>query len=88
MLVCIIITMKTKKYTASKHFTQAMESRTYLTMEKCVAVIEAPLKVEQQEDGRFKFWGVELGGTRYLRVVTEADKLEIVTAMRDRRFKP
>lgn len=79
--------MKTTKYKASKHFEAAQIQRPYLTLENCAAVIDSPLKMIQQDDGRFVFWGEEQGTGRFLRVVTEADKLEVITAFRDRRFK-
>ena len=47
------------------------------------------MRVEPQENNRFRFWGAvpELGG-RYLRVITLADKLTIHNAFLDRGFKP
>jgi hypothetical protein len=55
----------------------------------CSQVVQSPIRVEQQENNRFRFWAVvpELGG-RYLRVITLADKLTIHNAFPDRRFKP
>lgn len=55
----------------------------------CIRVIETPIRVEPQEDDRFRFWAAvpELDG-RYLRVVTLADKMTIHNAFPDRRFEP
>jgi hypothetical protein len=55
----------------------------------CARVVKEPLRVEPQEQNRFRFWAVvpELEG-RYLRVVTLADKETIHNAFLDRRFKP
>ncbi len=66
-----------------------LRERAYLTREMCIRVIESPLRVEPQENNRFRFWGAvpELGG-RFLRVVTLSDKLTIHNAFLDRRFRP
>jgi hypothetical protein len=55
----------------------------------CVAVVENPLRVEPQEDDRFRFWAAvtELD-RRYLRVITLTDKQTIHNAFPDRGFKP
>ena len=51
-------------------------------------VVEEPMKVEAQEDNRYRFWGTvpELRG-RVLRFVTLKDKRTIHNAFPDRRFK-
>lgn len=66
-----------------------LRERLYLTREMCIRVIEFPLRVEPQENNRFRFWGAvsELDG-RFLRVVTLSDKLTIHNAFLDRRFRP
>jgi hypothetical protein len=66
-----------------------LKERPYLTRAMCIQVIEAPLRVERQENDRFRFWGAvpELEG-RFLRVVTLSDKLTIHNAFLDRRFQP
>jgi hypothetical protein len=68
---------------------QILRKRLYLTKAMCVRVIENPIRVEPQEQDRFRFWGQieELGG-RYLRVVTLSDKVTIHNAFLDWRFKP
>jgi hypothetical protein len=68
---------------------EVLRKRPYLTKDMCIRVVQAPLRVEQQEHNRFRFWAAvpELGG-RYLRVVTLDDKLTIHNAFPDRRFKP
>jgi len=52
-------------------------------------IIENPIKVEQQEHNRFRFWGSisELKG-KFIRVLTLEDKRTIHNAFPDRRFKP
>ena len=68
---------------------EVLRKRPYLTKEMCIRVIESPLRVEPQENNRFRFWAAvpELGG-RYLRVITLADKRTILNAFPDRGFKP
>jgi hypothetical protein len=52
-------------------------------------VVRSPIRVEPQEQDRYRFWGSvdELQG-RFLRVVTLSDKLTIHNAFLDRRFQP
>jgi len=68
---------------------EVLRKRPYLRKEWCIRVIERPLRVEEQEGNRFRFWGEieELEG-RILRVVTLSDKVTIHNAFPDRRFKP
>jgi len=67
---------------------EVLPKRPYLTKEMCVRVVENPIKIEPQENNRFRFWGKieELEG-RVLRVVTLDDKVTIHNAFLDRRFK-
>lgn len=73
-------------------FTEYFESvvlvrRPYLRREWCIAVLRNPLRVERQQDNRWRFWArVPDWGGRYLRVVTLDDKLTIHNAFPDRRF--
>lgn len=66
---------------------EVLRKRPYLKKEWCIRVCRHPLKAEQQEDNRFRFWGEieELEG-QVLRVVTLADKKTIHNAFPDRRF--
>lgn len=68
---------------------EVFRKRPYLKKEWCVRVCENPIKVEKQEDNRYRFWGEiqELEG-RFLRVITLEDKKTIHNAFLDRRFKP
>ena len=36
---------------------QVFRKRPYLTKEICIRVIENPIRVEPQEEDRFRFWG-------------------------------
>ena len=67
---------------------EVLRKRPYLQKEWCIRVCEKPLRVEPQENNRYRFWGVieELEG-RILRVVTLSDKRTIHNAFPDRRFK-
>lgn len=67
---------------------EVLRKRPYLKKEWCIQVIQNPLKIEPQEQNRFRFWGVidEFGG-RVLRVVTLEDKQTIHNAFPDRGFK-
>ena len=68
---------------------QVFRKRPYLTKEICIRVIENPIRVEPQEEDRFRFWGkVEEFPGRFLRVVTLSDRVTIHNAFLDRRFKP
>lgn len=67
---------------------EVLRKRPYLKKELCIQVVENPIKVEAQENNRFRFWGEveELDG-RILRVITLEDKITIHNAFLDRRFK-
>jgi len=77
------------EYQYTEYFeNQVLRKRPYLRKEWCIRVIEDPIRVESQENNRFRFWGTveELGGA-FLRVVTLEDKVTIHNAFPDRRFK-
>jgi hypothetical protein len=77
-------------YAFTSYFeTQVLRKRPYLTKEICIRVLRSPIRVELQEQDRYRFWGAvdELEG-RFLRVVTLSDKLTIHNAFLDRRFQP
>ena len=67
---------------------EVLRKRQYLTKEFCIQIIENPVRIERQENNRFRFWAKvdALGG--FLRVVTLEDKVTIHNAFLDRRFKP
>ncbi|MDY6837819.1 MAG: hypothetical protein SWH78_07580 [Thermodesulfobacteriota bacterium] len=82
--------MTVQEYHYTNYFkNEVLRKRPYLKEEWCIRVIEHPLRVEEQEGNRFRFWGEieELEG-RILRVVTLSDKVTIHNAFPDRRFKP
>ena len=67
---------------------EVMRKRPYLKKEWCIQVLKNPIRVERQEENRFRFWGVieELEGI-ILRVITLDDKITIHNAFPDRKFK-
>ena len=76
-------------YQFTKYFeNEVLRKRPYLRKTWCIRVCENPLRVEPQEQNRFRFWGEveELKG-RILRVVTLGDKKTIHNAFPDRGFK-
>ena len=69
--------------------TKVLQKRAYLRREWCIEVLESPIRVERQANGRMRFWGRPLAlEGRVLRVVTLEDGLTIHNAFPDRRFKP
>ena len=68
---------------------EVMRKRPYLSKEWCIRAVEEPLRIERQENNRYRFWaGVpELGG-RILRVITLEDRVTIHNAFLDRGFRP
>ncbi len=68
---------------------EVLRKRPYITKEMCIRAVESPLRVEPQDNNRFRFWAAvpELGG-RYVRVITLDDKMTIHNAFPDRGFKP
>jgi hypothetical protein len=68
---------------------EVLRKRPYIKKEWCIKIIENALKVEPQENNRFRFWGVvdDLEG-RVLRVVTLEDQKTIHNAFPDRGYKP
>ena len=67
---------------------EVLRKRPYIKKEWCAMVIKNPLKVEEQEDNRFRFWGeIQEMESKILRVITLEDKITIHNAFFDRRFK-
>jgi hypothetical protein len=77
------------KYKFTKYFENwVLVRRPFIKKEWCINIIENPIKVEKQDDNRYKFWGrVPELGNRIFRVVTLEDKITVHTAFPDRRFK-
>jgi len=58
---------------------EVLRKRPYLQKEWCIRIVENPLRVQPQEQNRFRFWGAvaELEG-RIVRVITLSDKKVII----------
>jgi hypothetical protein len=70
---------------------QVLRKRRYLTVEMCRKVIDAPLRLDVQDDGRIRHWGkVSLPDEtekRILRVVTLEDGETLHNAFLDRGYR-
>ena len=78
------------EYRFTEYFEQeVLRKRPYLRREWCIRAVETPLRVERQDDNRYRFWArvPELEG-RVLRVVTLDDQTTIHNAFPDRGFIP
>ncbi len=75
------------KYT-SYFENDVLAKRPYIKKEWCEEVVSSRDFVEEQPDGRFRFWGqITEYANRYLRVVTLSDQITIHNAFFDRGFK-
>jgi hypothetical protein len=76
-------------YRYTKYFlNEVLRKRSYVKKEWCIQIIENPLKVEKQENNRWRFWGkIEEFDNKIFRVVTLEDKKTIHNIFPDRRFK-
>jgi hypothetical protein len=74
---------------ATSYFiTNVMLRRPYLKEEWIEDVLKSPLRIQEQPNGRIRYWGFISEESKYLRVVTEADSETVHNAFFDRRFKP
>ncbi|HUQ19256.1 MAG TPA: hypothetical protein VM099_06550 [Gemmatimonadaceae bacterium] len=65
-----------------------MRKRPYLKKEWCIRTIKRPLRVERQENNRWRFWArISELDHRALRVVTLSDRITIHNAFPDRGFR-
>ncbi len=75
--------MKTTRYFRE----QVLRKRPYLKEEWCALALRAPVRREQQTDGRIRHWVFIPELERYLRVVTLNDDETVHNAFPDRDFK-
>ena len=76
--------MKTTRYFDE----QVLRKRPYLKREWCERIIARPVRREQQQDGRIRYWGYVDGlGGRALRVITLPDGITVHNAFPDRGFE-
>ena len=68
-----------KDYKFTSYFkNEVLRKRPYLKKELCIRVVESPVKIERQENNRYRFWAqIKELNDRFLRVVTLDDKLTI-----------
>ncbi|HAO22461.1 MAG: hypothetical protein BWK80_36370 [Desulfobacteraceae bacterium IS3] len=67
---------------------EVLKKRSYLKKEWCIEILKNPLKMEEQEGNRFRFWGrVKEFDNKIFRVITLSDKITIHNAFPDRGFK-
>ena len=79
--------METYKYT-QYFLNEVMRKRPYISKKWCVQIIENPIKVEKQENNRYRFWGrIPEFKNKVFRVVTLENKTTIHNIFPDRRFK-
>nr|VFJ63887.1 MAG: hypothetical protein BECKFW1821C_GA0114237_10052 [Candidatus Kentron sp. FW] len=65
-----------------------LRKRPYIKRQWCEQVVSLKRYVEEQPDGRFRFWGqIPEYENRYLRVVTLPDQRSVLDAFFDRNFK-
>ena len=65
-----------------------MFRRPYLKMEWIIEVLNNPIRIEIQPNGRIRYWGYISEANKYLRVITEPDGETLHNVFFDRRFKP
>ena len=77
------------KYKFTPYFeNEVLRKRPYIKKEWCIQVIENPIKIEPQENNRFRFWGkIDEFEGKILRVITLEDKITVHNAFPDRGFK-
>ena len=67
---------------------EVLRKRPYIKKDWCIRIINNYIKLEKQENNRYRFWGViDEFDSKILRVVTLKDKITIHNAFPDRRFK-
>lgn len=72
----------------SNHFLRdVLPKRPYLNEELLSEIINEPIKVEIQENGRQKIWGYSQLYNKYIRVIVLEDNETIHTAFFDRDFE-
>ena len=72
----------------SDHFEfYSSKVRPYLTKDLCERIVENPIKIKKQANGRTRYWGWSDTFNKYIRVVVLEDNETILTAHFDRNFK-
>ena len=76
-------------YKYTKYFeNEVLRKRPYIKKGWCEKIIENPLKIEEQDGNRFRYWGrIAEFDNKVIRVITLEDKLTIHNAFPDRGFR-
>ena len=59
-----------------------------ITLAPAIDVVNNPVHILQQDDGRTRYWGFVAEFQRYIRVVVDRDGITIITAFVDSNFRP
>ena len=70
----------------SEHYINLRMENRGITLGQATRVVDNPVHILTQEDGRTRYWGYVNELNRYIRVVVDADGETIVTAFIDSRF--
>lgn len=57
-----------------------------ITREMCERVVEEPEYTEEQENGLLRFWGYVPELRYYIRVITRADREDLINAFKDMNY--
>jgi len=84
-----MIKCKVSGYKYTEYFlNEVLRKRPYIKKDWCIRIIENSIKVEQQENNRYRFWGrIAEFENKVFRVITLEDKKTIHNIFPDRRFK-
>jgi hypothetical protein len=59
-----------------------------ITLAQAIDVVNNPVHILQQDDGRTRYWGFVAEFQRYIWVVVDPDSITIITAFVDSNFRP
>ena len=79
--------MKTTEYFRDRVLGRPEREHVLILIHRVAQAIEAPLRVEQQANGRTRRWVYCPESDHYMRVIVEADGERVHNAFYDRNFK-
>jgi hypothetical protein len=59
-----------------------------IALAQAIDVVNNPVHILEQDDGRTRYWGFVVELQRYIRVVVDPDGIIIITAFVDSSFRP
>ena len=74
-------------FQGTPYFYRRLQKCPEITLDYVSRVLASPLRVTQQNDGRFRYWGYVVEQAKWLRVITLRNGT-VHNAFFDRRFKP